>query len=57
MYVKHAEKLAKNECYPVGVKEQFQSFEILVEDIILDYEFFLPIVNSFPSDTEKFCPK
>ena len=57
MYVKRAEKLAKNECYPVGVKEQFQSFEILVEDITLDYEFFLPIVNSFPSDTEKFCPK
>ena len=56
MFVKSAKKLAKDECYPVGVT-QFQSFKILVEDIILDYKFFLPIVNSFAGDTEKFYPK
>ena len=28
-----------------------------MEDIILDYEFFLPIVNSFAGDNEKFYPK
>ena len=57
MYLKSAEKLANDECYPVGVTQQFQSFEILVEDINLDYEFFLPVVNSFAGDTEKFYPK
>ena len=57
MYVKSAEKLAKDECYPVGVTQQFISFEILVEDIILDYDFFLSIVTSFAGDNEKFYLK
>ena len=57
MYLKSAEKLAKDECYPVGVTQQFESFKILVEDIISDYEFFLPVVSSFVYDTEKFYPK
>ena len=51
MYVKKsAEKLAKDECYPVGVNQQFLSFQVLVEDINLYYKFFLPIVNSFAGD-------
>ena len=53
MYVQRAEKLAKDKCYPEGVTQQFQSFELLVEDITLDYEFFLPIVSSFAGDTKK----
>ena len=57
MYLKSAEKLANDECDPVGVTQQFESFKILVEDIISDYEFFLPVVSSFVCDTEKFYPK
>ena len=57
MYLKSVEKLAKDECYPVGVTQQFESFKILVEDITSDYEFFLPVVSSFVCDTEKFYPK
>ena len=57
IHLKIAEKLAKDECYLVGVAQQFQSFEILVEHINLDYEFFLPIVSSFAGGTVKFYPK
>ena len=47
MYEKSTEKLSKDECYPIVVTQQFQSFEILVEDIILDYEFFPPYCEFF----------
>ena len=58
MYVKKsAEKLAKDECYPVGVTQQFLSFQVLVEDINLYYKFFLPTVNSFAGDNWKLYPK
>ena len=38
-------------------KQLFQNFGILVEGVALDYNFFLPIVNSFAADTEIFYPR
>ena len=57
MYVKSTEKLAKDECYPVGVTLLFQSFETLVEDVVLDYKFFPPYCEFFCRWHWKVLPK
>ena len=55
--MKSTEKLAKDECYPVGITQQFQSFETLVEDVILDYKFFPPYCEFFCRWHWKILPK
>ena len=58
MYERSTQKLAKDECYPESVMEEFKNFKLSsLEDIKPHYELILPTVNSFSGDLEIFYPQ